>query len=261
MLLKLTVAYDGTRVPRLGAPARRAHGRGRPRRRARLASTGSVGPLAVAGRTDAGRARARERRLGRGRAAGRRQSARLRALNAVLPSDLAVIAASEAPAGVPRALLGALALLPLPHLALERALAVRGRPLALAPGADRPRAPRGERRAAPAASTTSARSPRPTRSTRSSSRGRRRRAGTTAATRSSSRSPPTRSCATWCGRSSGRCSSAARTRSRRCSTGAGARPAGSTAPPCGLYLVAVGYDARRRAAPRRRRAAGASAAG
>ena len=62
--------------------------------------------------------------------------------------------------------------------------------------------------AARSASTTSARSRRPRRSTTSSSASSRARAGTSAATPSSSRSPPTRSCATWCGRSSARCSSA-----------------------------------------------------
>ncbi len=51
-----------------------------------------------------------------------------------------------------------------------------------------------------------------------------RRAGTSAATRSSSRSPPTRSCATWCERLSERCSSASPTRSRSSCAARLARP-------------------------------------
>ena len=54
MRLKLTVAYDGTAVPRLGAPARRAHRRGRRSPRRSRAVYGSAERLAVAGRTDTG---------------------------------------------------------------------------------------------------------------------------------------------------------------------------------------------------------------
>ena len=61
------------------------------------------------------------------------------ALNAVLPADVAVVAAEEAAPGLPRALLGPLALVSLPHLAPARALAVRAAPLALASAPARPR--------------------------------------------------------------------------------------------------------------------------
>ena len=130
--------------------------------------------------------------------------------------------------------LGALALVPLPHLAPPRALAVRGEPLALAPAAARPRSG-----CTPAAAMLVGehdfRAFTPTETQHQVLRPRRRamRAGTSAATRSSSRSPPTRSCGTWCERSSGRCSSASPTSSPACCGGAPRSQAGSTAPPAG----------------------------
>ena len=63
--------------------------------------------------------------------------------------------------------------------------------------------------------------------------------GTSAANTSTSRSPPTRSCGTWCARSSARCSTGGRRRSLACSTVGRGRTPAPTAPPWGLYLVAV----------------------
>ena len=77
------------------------------------------------------------------------------------------------------------------------------------------------------------------------------RVASTAATRSSSRSRPTRSCATWCARSSARCSSGRRSELRRSSKAATASEAGPTARRGGstsnasTYLsVARGYHRR-----------------
>ena len=97
MLVRFTLAYDGGRLPRLGAAARRAHGRGCARRRPRRAL-----PL---GRTARGRGadrrrrpRARERRLGRGerRAAARARGARAQRAPSRRPRGRA---AERAPAG------------------------------------------------------------------------------------------------------------------------------------------------------------------
>ena len=141
-------------------------------------------------------------------------------------------------AGVQRALLGAVAQLPLPDLQPAPPVAVRAPPQLVGAAAARRGAATGRRRAARSASTTSARSRRRRRATRSSSARSSGPNGSGAATTSTSRSPPTASSATWCERSSGRCSSRARTRSRRSSTAGRATEAGKTAPPWGLYLVA-----------------------
>ena len=239
MHLKLTLAYDGTRfrgwarqpgertvegvltdaLEGLFATVGKA-GRGRPHRhrrpRARQRGVGRGQRRAPGGASDRGAERRPPvRRRGRPRRGGA--------------------------SGVPRPPLGSLALVSLPHLAAPRALAVRGRPLDVASAPARPAAPAGDGRDGSRASTTSAPSRRPRRSTRSSSARSRTPAGSTTETPSSSRSPPTRSCATWSARSSARCSCSIPTSSCSCSRAPPARQPARLRPPCGLYLVSVGY--------------------
>ena len=135
--------------------------------------------------------------------------------------------AEEAPTELPRPPLGALTQLPLPPLAPSDPLAVRGAPLALAPAAARSRPARrrrgDDRRRARLPRLHpdghAARGVRPHRRGRPLARPRRQpRVRDHRATRSS---------ATWCGRSSGRCSRRARTRSSTCSQGAPRSAAGS----------------------------------
>ena len=188
------------------------------------------------------RARARERRLGRRRAAGRRPSGPPRRSTRVLPDDVAVVAAEEAAPRLPRALLGPLALVPLPDLAPARALAVRGAPLALAPAPARPRAPR-TRRAALLLGEHDFRAFTPTDTqhevfvrvveSAALARPRRRRR-----VRDHRRLVPAPH-----GADARRHDARARARpsSPSCSKGAPRTAAGSTAPPWGLYLAHVGY--------------------
>ena len=113
--LKLTLEYDGTDFHGWAAQPglRTVEG----------ASARALGSLYAAvdgsrGRRPhgRGRARARQRRLASTSAAAPPPERAAEALNAVLPDDVAVVAAEEAPAGLPRAHLGAVAPLSLPAL-------------------------------------------------------------------------------------------------------------------------------------------------
>ena len=94
---------------------------------------------------------------------------RLRSVNALLPPEIAVLAAERAPGRLLRPPRRPQPLLPLPDPRPQRALAVRARPRALAPVSVRRGRPARVRRAAARASTTSPPSRRPTATTGASS--------------------------------------------------------------------------------------------
>ena len=243
MRLKLTVAYDGTGFRGWARSRASATVEGELRARARAASTGRYERSRRRRTHRHRRARARERRLGRRATAGRRQDARPEALNAVLPDDLAVMRGRRGAGRLPRA----------------RSARARGR-IATASGGAASARPFEVDRVALASAARSicerlnavgcdagrrARLPRVHADARRSIEAFVTRARGCAGSSAddepgrSSRSPPTRSSATWCGRSSARCSSAIR-RPRRLLAGAPRtridRPA---AVPQRRYLTAV----------------------
>ncbi len=134
--LKLTVAYDGTALPRLGAPARRAHGRRDARRCGPRRLLGPRGGSRSAGRTDAGvhaLANVVSVEVDRGPAA------RVGGGGAQRPSAAGPRRARRRPGSrrVSCPVLRALALYRYRIWRGRRALAVRGEPLALVPAAAR----------------------------------------------------------------------------------------------------------------------------
>ena len=173
------------------------------------------------------------------RRAGRRVEHLAEALNAVLPHDVAVVAAAEAPDGF-HARFSATSR-SYRYVVLNRAgrAPLEARRVLWWPRPLDDEALAAARRCSPA-STTSGPSPRPRRTTRSSSASSARRPGSAAATISTSPSRRTRSSGTWCARSSGRCSSAAAKGWRSCSRGGrvGRRRDG---PAWGLYLERAEY--------------------
>ena len=218
MRLKLTLEYDGTAFPRLGGAAGPAHDRGSRARRARGVFPSFEQPRGRGAdrrrcararqcrqrrrrRRPAARARRRSaqrgvagRRRGRRRRGGRRRTSTRGTRRASRSYRYRIWRRRE----------------PSPF-EQRRSLVVSTAARRGAAGAMRP--------TCSSARTTSARSRRPRRSTRFRRTVTARR-GTGAATRSCSRSPPTAFSGTWCGRSSGRCSSCRRSGSRRCSKGA-----------------------------------------
>ena len=126
MRLKLTLAYDGTgfrgwaRQP----GERTVEGVLREALDARLRDRSASSRSPGAPTPACTRSRTSSRSRSRGGPPAERAA---EALNAVLPADVAVVARRGGAAGLPRPLFGALALVPLPHLAPARALAVRGR--------------------------------------------------------------------------------------------------------------------------------------
>ena len=209
--LKLTVAYDGTGFQRLRAAARETDGRGRAvsgDRRALWAADA----LAVAGRTDNGvHALANVVSV---EVAGRPPPERAaEALNAVLPDDLAVVSA-EAAARRFHARFDARSRSYRYRIcgAAERSPFEARRAFWHPRAARSRRAARGGRSAARRARLPCVHSDRDA-ARRLRPDGRDGAAGWSSTTTcSSSRSRPTRSCATWCARSSERCSRAATSR-------------------------------------------------
>ena len=235
--LKLTLAYDGTGFRGWAAQPGLRTVEGEVASGARRDVPELERPRR---RRPHGRRRARARRTSRASTsrAARLPSARAEALNAALPDDVAVRRGRRGAARLPRALLGAR------RAATATASGARARrspferdrswwqprPLDLA---------RLDAQAALLAGEHDFRAFTPTETQHETfTRVVESRAlGRATATCSRSRSRPTPSCGTWCGRSSGRWSTASS--SRRSSRAGRASDAGQTAPPSGLYLVGV----------------------
>ena len=259
---RLTVAYDGSRVPRVRPQPGGAHGAGRPRR-------GGRHGRAAAGRADRRRAHRRRRpRLGPGRV---RRPARRRPTSPTWPAPQQAVRAGDRGArrGVGRRrlrrpLLGDVAALPLrrlerpdPEPAARRAGLVRAPaagPLGDAGGL-RPADRRARLRLVlpPAEGRpTASREPSLVRRVLSARWTRARRRRTTCA----SRSGPPRSATRWCARSSARSSTSASARRspgdvRGILVARDREAAGQVAPPYGLVLWEVGYAAGGRTVGRR----------
>ena len=137
--LRLTVAYVGTDFRGWARQPGERTVEGE-LREALTTLYGSVGGLAVAGRTDTG-VHALANVVSVDVTGGPPPERAAEALNAVLPADLAIARGGAGAPGLPRALQRRFALVSLPHLAPPRALAVRAPPLALASAPARPRAP------------------------------------------------------------------------------------------------------------------------
>ena len=242
VILRLTLEYDGTGF-RAGR-ASRASGRSKgscATRSTRCCRAGS-GWRWRGARTPASMRRAGRELEARGWPTDR---ASAEALNTALPDDVAVVAAEARRDGFHARFSATgrsyryvvLAAAPASALEARRAL-WWPRPSTSTRSTSRAALLVGEHDFRPS------RPPRP--STRCSARTSAPRRGSGTATGSSSRSPPTRSCATWCARWWGRCSSRAGSDRSDCSQGGRGRRPGMTAPPWGLYLEHVDYDARRR---------------
>ena len=111
----MTIEYDGT--PFRGWAAQP----GRPTvegalREALAATFASYDTLAVAGRTDSGVHALGQVGVGRRRGRARRPTRAAEALNTRLPDEISVVVRRGGGARLPRALLGACAHVPLPHL-------------------------------------------------------------------------------------------------------------------------------------------------
>ena len=254
MRLRLTIEYDGT--PFHGWAAQPGLPTVEGALREALGSTfASFDKLAVAGRTDAG-----VHALGQVASVdvtgGPAIERAAEALNTRLPDEISVLAAEAAEPDFHARHSARFAELPLPDPQPALAVAVRDAAELVDPARARRRAAGGRGSAAPRqarlpcvhADGDAARGVRPHRRAAPS--------GFATATTSTSRSPRTATCATWCGASSGRCSSSGRTRSRRCSPVAPAPTRARRRRRGGSTSSASGTDPRgrlvSRLAPRRR---------